>query len=58
VELLAGGRVRLARGSFEELITGAWRSAAVWFALGCNGIGGSQVRVEAGGGIGGLHCGF
>jgi hypothetical protein len=28
VELLAGGRVRLARGSFEEFITGAWRSAA------------------------------
>jgi hypothetical protein len=28
VELLAGGRVRLARGSFEDFITGAWRSAA------------------------------
>jgi hypothetical protein len=28
VELLAGGRVRLARGSFKEFITGAWRSAA------------------------------
>jgi hypothetical protein len=37
VELLAGGRVRLARGSFEELITDAWRSATVRFALGCGG---------------------
>jgi hypothetical protein len=37
VELLAGGRVRLARGSFEEFITGAWRSATVRFAIGCGG---------------------
>jgi hypothetical protein len=33
--------VWLARGSFEELITGAWRFATVRFALGC-GIGGSH----------------
>jgi hypothetical protein len=59
VELRTGGRVRLARGSFEELITGAWRSATVRFALGCGGIGGShaassrrssQVHVETRGG--------
>jgi hypothetical protein len=37
VELLAGGRVRLARGSFEEFITGAWTSATVRFAIGCGG---------------------